>query len=603
MTRATAACWVAVLSLAALCAVAGYRTAHPRLAASLARSLADALHVPPESVQIGEATLGAPATLRLERVAFGPLRAESIAVTLDPLDALGSHARPRRIEARGLAAGARLRLATVDAHLDRATGKGRITAHGLEFERAGVPLFISELGVELEGRRVARIGFAGAALGQAPEARGHRAFVDALAGTAVREPGGDGAWKLRAARPGLVITGRFQAGTLTARADLERLALGPLAPVIHRGALDLRDALATGALTIHVTPDELSLRGQLALAQLTVEHPTLAPRPIGPLALTLAGELRTVPGMISVEDLEITLGPAAITLTARAARTGDFDVEAHLYPSGCAELLRALPRSLVPTLDGLSVTGRLAGRTRLAGSLAHLGDLHLGVDLDVGCQVLADPPLADPHALLAGTVPHTVDGRAFPLGPANPSWRALPSLPLPIVRTFLAAEDDRFFLHHGFDLSTIRRALAADLAVGRPARGASTLTQQLVKNLFLSGERTAGRKLEEAVLTWRLEQVVGKRRVLELYLNLVELGPGIHGIAEGSERYFGKEPDQLSVDEAAQLAALLPAPRRGMDAAWQRRYQALKARLPSENPFIPEGAMQAGAPAVKLTRR
>ena len=603
MTRATAWRGVAVLSLGALLGAAGYRTAHPRLAGSLARILANGLHVPPAAVEIGDASLGAPATLRLERLAIGELRAGSIAVSVDPLEALLSRAHPRRVEARGLSAGERLKVAAVDAKLDRTTGKGRITAQGVEFERAGVPLFVGELGVELEGKGVARIGFAGASLGRSPALRGRRAFVDALAGTLQRESGGEGVWKLRAARPGLVLTGRYQAGTLTARAELERTALGPLQPVVHRGALDLRDALATGALSIHVTPDELRVRGRLALHELTVEHPTLAPRPIGPLALELAGELRTVPGMISVEDLEITLGPAAITLTARAARTGDFDVEAHLYPSGCAELLRALPRSLVPTLDGMSVSGRLAGRARLAGSFAHLADLHLGVDLDVGCKVLSDSPLADPHALIAGTVPYSVDGRPFPLGPTNPSWRALSSLPLSVVRTFLAAEDDHFFLHHGFDLSTIRRALAADLAAGRAARGASTLTQQLVKNLFLSGERTAGRKLEEAVLTWRLEQLVGKRRILELYLNLVELGPGIRGLAEGSERYFGKEPDQLSTDEAAQLAALLPAPRRGMDAAWQRRYQALKSRLPSESPFVPEGLLQPGAPAVKLTRR
>jgi monofunctional biosynthetic peptidoglycan transglycosylase len=107
------------------------------------------------------------------------------------------------------------------------------------------------------------------------------------------------------------------------------------------------------------------------------------------------------------------------------------------------------------------------------------------------------------------------------------------------------------------------------------------------------------RKLEEAVLTWRAEQVVDKRRLLELYLNLIELGPGTYGVAEGAERYFGKEPEELSADEAAQLAALLPAPRRGMDAAWERRYQALKARLPSEKVFIPPEA----APPVRLSRR
>src|SRR6185437_6297926 len=124
-------------------------------------------------------------------------------------------------------------------------------------------------------------------------------------------------------------------------------------------------------------------------------------------------------------------------------------------------------------------------------------------------------------------------------------------------------------------------------------RGASTITQQVAKNLWLGGERTIGRKLEEAVLAWRLEQVLDKRRILEL-------GPGVYGIQDASEKYFGKLPDELSSDEAAQLAALLPAPRRGMDAFWQKRYRALAARMPSEHIVMPA---PPPPPPVKLSRR
>ena len=169
------------------------------------------------------------------------------------------------------------------------------------------------------------------------------------------------------------------------------------------------------------------------------------------------------------------------------------------------------------------------------------------------------------------------------------------------MRAFLVAEDGRFFSHHGFDVERIGHALAADLDAGRFDRGASTITQQVAKNLWLGGERTVGRKLEEAVLAWRLEQVLDKRRILELYLNLVELGPGVYGIQDAAEKYFGKLPDELSSDEAAQLAALLPAPRRGMDAFWQKRYRALAARMPSERVMMP--APPAASPPVKLSRR
>jgi membrane carboxypeptidase/penicillin-binding protein len=259
----------------------------------------------------------------------------------------------------------------------------------------------------------------------------------------------------------------------------------------------------------------------------------------------------------------------------------------------------------VPHLDGLVVDGEIGGRVQASGDAEDAGALQLDVDGVNGCRARADAALADVASLTRADAPalakHTVDGRLVPLSPKNPSWRAIDSLPATVVRAFLVAEDGRFFAHHGFDVDRIGHALAADLDAGRFDRGASTITQQVAKNLWLGGERTVGRKLEEAVLAWRLEQVLDKRRILELYLNLVELGPGVYGIQDASEKYFGKLPDELSADEAAQLAALLPAPRRGMDGFWQKRYRALAARMPSERVIMPAAPM-APAP-VKLSRR
>ena len=123
----------------------------------------------------------------------------------------------------------------------------------------------------------------------------------------------------------------------------------------------------------------------------------------------------------------------------------------------------------------------------------------------------------------------------------------------------LVAEDINFFSHAGFDTTEISNA-AREAIEGKRVRGASTLTQQLAKNLWLSPEKTAWRKLEEAVLTWRLERSLTKRRILELYLNVVQFGPGTYGAAAASSRYFGVPPSQLSADQAAQLAASLPRP-------------------------------------------
>jgi monofunctional biosynthetic peptidoglycan transglycosylase len=146
-----------------------------------------------------------------------------------------------------------------------------------------------------------------------------------------------------------------------------------------------------------------------------------------------------------------------------------------------------------------------------------------------------------------------------------------PSLKLAV----LVAEDINFFSHRGFDRAEIRRALAQALEERELPRGASTITQQLAKNLWLSPSRDPLRKTREAILTWQLERALGKRRLLEIYLNVVEFGPGVWGAESASRRYFGKAAADLDDDEAAQLAAGLPNPARwhpGVSRPAYRRY-------------------------------
>ena len=126
----------------------------------------------------------------------------------------------------------------------------------------------------------------------------------------------------------------------------------------------------------------------------------------------------------------------------------------------------------------------------------------------------------------------------------------------------IAAEDARFYQHHGFDWHAIELAAENDMQGGRRIRGGSTITQQLVKNLFLGTERSYLRKGTEFTLVPVAEFVLGKRRILELYLNVVEWGPGVYGAEAASHAWYGTAARKLSRDEAARLAAILPAPRR-----------------------------------------
>jgi monofunctional glycosyltransferase len=128
------------------------------------------------------------------------------------------------------------------------------------------------------------------------------------------------------------------------------------------------------------------------------------------------------------------------------------------------------------------------------------------------------------------------------------------------VKAVLIAEDDKFWHHSGFDIEGMETALEKDIKKHRLKAGGSTITQQLAKNLFLSPSRNPVRKIKEAVLAWRMEKTLSKRRILELYMNYAEWGPGIFGIEAASRHYYGIPASALNAEQAAKLATVLPNP-------------------------------------------
>ena len=154
-------------------------------------------------------------------------------------------------------------------------------------------------------------------------------------------------------------------------------------------------------------------------------------------------------------------------------------------------------------------------------------------------------------------------------------WVSASAISVPLKRAVLVAEDTDFFNHRGFAPKAMREAMTQALEERRAPRGASTITQQLAKNLWLSPSRSPLRKAREALMTWQLERALSKRRILECYLNVVEFGPGVYGVQAGSRHYFGKPAADVNADEAAQLAASLPRPRAwhpGVTTPAYRRY-------------------------------
>ncbi|HSE03159.1 MAG TPA: monofunctional biosynthetic peptidoglycan transglycosylase, partial [Methylomirabilota bacterium] len=163
------------------------------------------------------------------------------------------------------------------------------------------------------------------------------------------------------------------------------------------------------------------------------------------------------------------------------------------------------------------------------------------------------------------------------------AWTPYPAISPALTRAVLVAEDIAFFSHNGFALAEIQSALEDAVRDRELPRGASTITQQLAKNLWLSPSRSPLRKAREALLTWQLERALSKRRILELYLNVAEFGPGVYGVGAASRRYFGKAAADLDESEAAQLAAALPNPATwhpgAGTAAYRRHVSAIERRM------------------------
>jgi monofunctional biosynthetic peptidoglycan transglycosylase len=141
-------------------------------------------------------------------------------------------------------------------------------------------------------------------------------------------------------------------------------------------------------------------------------------------------------------------------------------------------------------------------------------------------------------------------------------WAPYDRISAHLKRAVVAAEDARFLDHEGFDWEAIVQARTKNEQHGRIVAGASTISQQLAKNLFLSGTRSWLRKAQEALITWMIENTMSKRRILELYLNYAEWGEGVFGAEAAARHHFGVPASALTPEQAAWLAAVLPSPRR-----------------------------------------
>jgi hypothetical protein len=506
---------------------------------------------------------------------------------------------PAAVTAGGRAAGLRRVVAVGGALTARVAGLGELAAEGVELVPAagGVRVIAGPVRVRgayaLAGGRPAppvgsaaaiqvqiEVAFAHAAVELAlPEARLGRVLAVGGAGTAragagplpladvaAGRVGPDGAIELRAtvvdgaeARP-LAIDIAGGGGDVAIRGD--RVPLRALAALLPAG-VDVAAARASGALSVRRRPGGLALSTDAAIDGLVVDHPAFAAHPT-----PLAGRVRA-DATISRDAIAWTRGDLALG-AARLATSGWIRrgallagrIEAELAPAPCADLLASLPPELRGPLDGMALEGVLGARARVAIDLAAPPGEGAALEgaLEGGCRVAAEPPAADVARLAAAGEQQLLDGSRRLVGPGAPDHVALRALPPHVPAAFVAAEDARFFEHGGFDLAEIARSLEADLRERSLVRGGSTISQQLVKNAFLSQRKSFDRKLHEAVLAWRLEARLDKRQILERYLNVIELGPRVFGLGAAARHWFGVPARELTIRQAAFLAALTSQP-------------------------------------------
>ncbi len=359
-------------------------------------------------------------------------------------------------------------------------------------------------------------------------------------------------------------------GLTSTRVQLTSLHIGQLATglSLSGAAFDEGSVLDADVTVEQHDHGVLRFRGELSTAGVTVRDPLLASETITGLRVrTVAnGQYLRQADTLELEEAHLWLNGVETRWSGQISRQDErmaFDLLTELYPIHCGELRDATPAALRQDLAEMEFDGVISGRARLAVDTEDLENLVLELELQNGCRAIGRGRLDIER--LYGAFTHRVELPddeiyEFRAGPGSGNWASLDGISPFMIAAVMTTEDGRFYFHNGFTLTEIRRALIRDIRAGRPRFGASTITMQLSRNLFLGRERTLARKIQEAVLTWYLEENLSKDEILALYFNIIEYGPHIFGIRHATTHYFGRQPDDLSPREAAFIAKLLPSP-------------------------------------------
>lgn len=390
---------------------------------------------------------------------------------------------------------------------------------------------------------------------------------------------------------------------------MEAFKLGRVPAVLAQlPVVKSEDATVGGELKVAFAGGKAIVEGDLELAGLNIDHPLLARQPV--LGLGFAFDF----------NAEIDPAQRRVTIPAATLRRGGLEVDfegelvhaedaaqrkyrLHLaVPKvACQEVIKAIPAELAPSLVGFELKGDFEFDLQANIDFSDLEKLELIGKIEKDkCKPVKTPALVA-ASRLNGAFTHRVtmrDGsqRTVDLSEGSGSFTPLDQISPYMVAAVMTTEDGGFWKHKGFITSQFQAALKRNLEAGKIRLGASTITMQMVKNVLLSHERTLSRKLQELFLTWYVEQSLSKQRIMEIYLNVIEFGPGIYGVTSAATHYFGKTPAELTPPEAAYLALMLPSPVRrhvnycegGLTPVFQAKMKRLLAIMQSRGRLDPE---------------
>lgn len=331
-------------------------------------------------------------------------------------------------------------------------------------------------------------------------------------------------------------------------------------------------------IALKIENEEVDLDGKIKIANFGFYNKYIALIPLNNLEIGVEGRMKTDTNNLSISNGIFTIKDIRMPFEVEirdCLSQPVLSMKTQIERMSAQNIIESLPPEFIQNLEGMRLEGRFSAQFSLYLDTKDLSSLKLDIQPDLSELKIIDLGRNVRLGLLKETFYHRMqdsNGKVIKrvIGPASKDWVGLESIPRHLIDALTTSEDSGFFYHKGFSMGGIKRSLLINLEKGGFVQGGSTLSQQLVKNLFLSREKTISRKLQEIIITWQLEKSFQKEKILELYLNVIEWGPEIFGLREASMHYFGKKPDELNLLESAFLVTIIPNP-----VAFHRRIEKL----------------------------